>query len=59
MVILELPIQHLLQVLFHLSKLLSESFKCEHLVINILGELAKGGVLDVSQQMFYSDLFGL
>ena len=59
MVVVELAIQHLLQVLFHLSELLSESFKCEYLIIDILGELAKGSVLDVSKQMLDSDLFGL
>eukprot|EP00356_Strombidium_inclinatum_P013392 CAMPEP_0170481782 /NCGR_PEP_ID=MMETSP0208-20121228/2094_1 /TAXON_ID=197538 /ORGANISM="Strombidium inclinatum, Strain S3" /LENGTH=222 /DNA_ID=CAMNT_0010754547 /DNA_START=210 /DNA_END=879 /DNA_ORIENTATION=+ len=50
---------HLLEVQAHLAKLTRQGLHSVYFIDNLLAQLALGSVLDVSQKVLHSDLFGL
>jgi len=51
--------QYILEVLSHLLDFLSQSLEGLNLVTNLLGKLTLRSVLDVSEEMFNTNFFGL
>lgn len=59
MVVLELSTDDIVQVRLHLLELASQCFKSIDLFDDDLAELTLACILDVSQEMLNTDLFGL